>query len=107
MRRAFVSLPDGVWKIIDRDYKGQIGEGDSEVIRSIVISYLSDRGYFINAKGEPMADELRDRTETLEDMLVSLAELLEEKGELNYSQWETRMRNRIQEKTAKRHVTSK
>jgi hypothetical protein len=34
MRRALVSLPDGVWTIIDTDLKGQIGDGDSEVIRN-------------------------------------------------------------------------
>ena len=50
MRRAFVSLPDGVWKIIDENLRDQMDEGDSEVIRNIVISYLSDKGYFVSDK---------------------------------------------------------
>ncbi len=38
MRMALVSLPDGVWNVIDNDLKGQIGDGDSEVIRNLVIA---------------------------------------------------------------------
>ena len=43
-RRALFSLPDGVWKIIDNELKSQIGDGDSEVIRNIVIAYLTEKG---------------------------------------------------------------
>jgi metal-responsive CopG/Arc/MetJ family transcriptional regulator len=38
-RRTLVSLPDGVWKIIDNELKCQNCDGDSEVIRNIVINY--------------------------------------------------------------------
>ena len=41
MRRALVSLPDGAWNIIDTDLKGQIDDGDSEVIRNF--NFLSNR----------------------------------------------------------------
>jgi hypothetical protein len=37
-RRALVTLPEGLWAIIDAEMKGKIGDGDSEVIRNIVIA---------------------------------------------------------------------
>ena len=45
MRRILVSLPTGIWKIVNNDLKGKIGESDSEVVRNVVIAYLSEKGY--------------------------------------------------------------
>jgi metal-responsive CopG/Arc/MetJ family transcriptional regulator len=45
MRRVLVSLPSGVWKIINAELKGTIGESDSEVVRNVMIAYLSEKGY--------------------------------------------------------------
>lgn len=44
MRKILVSLPEGIFKLI-RELKGKIGESDSEVVRNIVIAYLSEKGY--------------------------------------------------------------
>ena len=52
MRRALASLPDGVRKIIDEELKGQIGDGDSEVIRNLVIAYLTEKGYLLKGNKE-------------------------------------------------------
>jgi hypothetical protein len=59
MRRALVSLPDGVWNVIDKELKGTIGDGDSEVIRNVVISYLNEKGYLLKPKGKiaPQTDQ--------------------------------------------------
>ena len=46
-RRALVSLPEGVWNITDNELKGKIGDEDHEVIRNIVISYLTERCYLL------------------------------------------------------------
>ena len=51
MRRILVSLPEGIWKIVNNDLKGTIGESDSEIVRNIVIAYLSEKGY-LNRKVE-------------------------------------------------------
>jgi len=40
-----VSILDGAWKIIEKELKGKIGERDSEIIRNIVLAYLSEKGY--------------------------------------------------------------
>ena len=45
MKRELVSTPDGAWKIIEKELKGKIGEWDSEIIRNIVLAYLSEKGY--------------------------------------------------------------
>jgi metal-responsive CopG/Arc/MetJ family transcriptional regulator len=45
MRRVLVSLPSGVWRIINSELKGTFGEKDSEVVRNVVIAYLSEKGY--------------------------------------------------------------
>ena len=51
MKRVLVSLPSGIWKIINNDLKGKLGKSDSEIVRSVVIAYLSEKGYF-NKKAE-------------------------------------------------------
>jgi metal-responsive CopG/Arc/MetJ family transcriptional regulator len=44
MKKILVSLPEGIHGIV-RELKGKLGESDSEVIRTMVISFLSDKGY--------------------------------------------------------------
>ena len=55
MRRALVTLPDGVWKVLDKELKGKIGDGDSEVIRNIVITHLAEKGYLLSPKSTKAA----------------------------------------------------
>jgi len=45
MKKILVSVPQGVYKHI-QSLKGQFGDSDSAVVRNIVISYLSEQGYF-------------------------------------------------------------
>lgn len=45
MKRLLVSIPEGSWKIIEKRLKGRLGDKDSEVIRNIVLAYLSEKGY--------------------------------------------------------------
>ena len=45
MKKALVALPDQVWDIIERDLEGKLGTGHSDTIRSIVLAYLSEKGY--------------------------------------------------------------
>ena len=44
MKKILVSLPEGIHSLV-RELKGKLGESDSEVIRTMVISFLSDKGY--------------------------------------------------------------
>lgn len=48
MKRAIVMLPEGIWKIIDREFKGKLGNKKSEILRNIIIAYLSEKGLLKN-----------------------------------------------------------
>jgi len=54
MKRILVSLPEGIFNIV-KELKGRLGESDSEVVRDIVIAYLSEQGYL--AKEENSSDK--------------------------------------------------
>jgi hypothetical protein len=45
MKKALVALPDQAWDIIDRDFVGKLGSGHSDIVRAIVLAYLSEHGY--------------------------------------------------------------
>lgn len=45
MEKVLVSLPSEVVSLIDNDLKGKLGDGRSDVIRTIVMVWLSEKGY--------------------------------------------------------------
>ena len=46
MQRILVSLPDGVLKLV-KELASKLGETDSATIRTIVISFLIEKGYLM------------------------------------------------------------
>ena len=44
MKKVMVSLPEGIYDLVHM-LKGKLGESDSEVIRTMTISFLSEKGY--------------------------------------------------------------
>ena len=99
MRRALVTLPEGVWKIIDEELKGKIGDGDSEVIRNIVIAHLTEKGYLLPPKkGQVQVDQIAGELDMHDTMLGALVEVLEEKGHLRYDEWENRIKKGLRTK---------
>jgi metal-responsive CopG/Arc/MetJ family transcriptional regulator len=50
MKRILLSLPDEIKKTVD-SLKGIFGESESEVVRTIVIAFLSEKGY-LQKKGK-------------------------------------------------------
>jgi hypothetical protein len=100
MRHAMVSLPEGIWNIIDNDLNGLIGDGDSEIIKNLVISYLTEKGYLL--KDKKKGDSHRTNTEQItselgihDSMIIALTEILEEKGQLNPEEWEKRVQKKL------------
>ena len=64
MKKVLVSLPQGIFDLIS-NLKGEMGESYSEVVRNIVVAYLSEQGYFSTMgkiKGIP-ADQAQKRME--------------------------------------------
>jgi metal-responsive CopG/Arc/MetJ family transcriptional regulator len=107
-RRALVTLPAGVWEILDTELKGKLGDGDSEVIRNIVISHLTEKGYLLKPKEKPSGMEnIATELDMQDTMLTSLAEVLEEKGQLNYNEWESRIKRKMAEASATHKSQSK
>jgi hypothetical protein len=51
MKKVLVSLPEGIFGLV-HGLKGTLGESDSEVVRTMVISFLSEKGYLAK-KEEP------------------------------------------------------
>jgi metal-responsive CopG/Arc/MetJ family transcriptional regulator len=51
MKKVLVSLPEGIFNLI-RELKGKLGESDSEVVRTMVISFLSEKGYLAKREEE-------------------------------------------------------
>ncbi len=94
MRRALVSLPDGVWKIIDEELKGQIGDGDSEVIRNLVIAYLTEKGYLLKGNKEQQ-EQIASELDIQDTMITALAEMLEERGQLSQEEFERRVKKKL------------
>ena len=72
-----MTLPTGLWQIID-ELKDRVGDTDAEVIRNIVLAYLSDRGVLIpsyKAEGFPSAllKELREQNALIGLLLKELS----------------------------------
>jgi hypothetical protein len=49
MKKVIVALPDQVWDVIDNELKGKLGMGYSEIIRTIVLNWLGEKGYLSKA----------------------------------------------------------
>jgi hypothetical protein len=95
-RRALVTLPEGIWKVIDEQLKGKIGNGDSEVIRNIVTAYLLERGYLLPSKAKSAStDQIAGELDIHDAMITSLVEMLEQKGILTQEEWEKKIEKTI------------
>ena len=92
MKRTLVSLPDELYQIIKTKLMGKLGENDSEVIRSIVIAYLSKHGYFKND------NSISEDINIQEDMIGAVVDVLEEKGVISGQDLDTKMKKRFHSK---------
>jgi metal-responsive CopG/Arc/MetJ family transcriptional regulator len=93
MKRTLVSLPDELFDIMRTKLKGKFGESDSEVIRGVVIAYLSEKGYLQN---EEISSEYDSSIQ--EDTFGAIVDTLEEKGILSAKDIDTKMRKRLKSK---------
>ena len=50
MEKILVALPVEVVDLIDNELKGKLGDGYSDIIRTITMSWLSEKGYL--SKGD-------------------------------------------------------
>ena len=45
MKKILVSLPTDIVDLIDKDLIGKLGEGYSDTLRTIIMNWLSEKGY--------------------------------------------------------------
>jgi len=45
MRKVLVTLPEETIEILDKELVGKLGEGYSDTLRTIIMSWLSEKGY--------------------------------------------------------------
>jgi metal-responsive CopG/Arc/MetJ family transcriptional regulator len=91
MKRALVSLPDELFDLMRTKLKGKFGQNDSEIIRGIVIAYLSEQGYLKN-------EESTEQTAIEEEMIGAVVDVLEEKGVASSKDIDNKIRKRLEQK---------
>ena len=45
MKKVLVALPQEIVNLMDVELKGKLGEGHSDIIRTIVMNWLGEKGY--------------------------------------------------------------
>ncbi len=45
MRKVLVALPNEIIDLLDKELVGKLGEGYSDTLRTIIMSWLSEKGY--------------------------------------------------------------
>ena len=62
MKTILVSFPEGIFETV-RGLKGELGDSNSEVVRNIVIAYLSEQGFFNKMRIRGIASQNRGNTD--------------------------------------------
>ncbi len=73
-----------------------MGDGDSEVIRNLMVTHLTEKGYLLKPKIP--ADQITGEIDMHDHMITALVELLEEKGHVNYAEWERLVKKKVTKK---------
>lgn len=55
MKKVLVALPIDIVNLIDKDLIGKLGEGYSDTLRTIIMNWLSEKGY-LNKGGKSDKD---------------------------------------------------
>lgn len=92
MKRTLVSLPDELFEIMKTKLMGKFGESDSEIIRNIVIAYLSEKGYLSNK------EDKNEEGNMWEEIIGALVTVLEEKGVIAGKDIDDKMKKRLEYK---------
>jgi hypothetical protein len=89
-----LELSQEVWEIIDKEFKLN-GELDAEILSNIIRNHLAEHGFHPNIYSLTHGHGVKDYLETHETMIMSIVELLEEKGLATYNDWAKIMDQKI------------
>jgi metal-responsive CopG/Arc/MetJ family transcriptional regulator len=98
LKKILVSLPDGVVETLHDQLIGEIGQTRSEILRTVIMGWLSEKGYPRKAEKSKKANVKRDTNEeidVLDTMLFSLVELLEAKSAITEQEYEKRVKEKV------------
>lgn len=45
MEKVLVALPEEIVGLVDHDLKGKLGDGRSDILRTIIMNWLGEKGY--------------------------------------------------------------
>ena len=73
MKKILVSLPDGAVKTIDNELIGKVGQTRSDILRTIIMNWLSEQGYLAKSrKQEEKPSSTEGPDERASDLLSKL-----------------------------------
>ena len=81
-----IDLPVELWEIIDKEFKLN-GETDSEILCNIIRNHLAEHGFHANIQSLAHGHGIKDYLDLHEAMIMSVIELLENKGLATYQEW--------------------
>lgn len=90
--KVLVTFSDDVWGIIEKNCKPKLGEGDSEVVRQMVMLYLEEKGYL---DPKIKLDEIKRELATQEIMIGALVQELQDKGIIKFEDWEKKVSDQV------------
>ena len=89
-----IDLPVELWEKIETEFKLN-GETDSEILCNIILNHLAEHGFHPNVHSLAHGHGVKDYLKTHETMIMSIVELLEEKGLATYKDWAKIMDQKI------------
>ncbi len=61
-----------------------------------MVSHLSEKGYLLKPRGAKVeVEQVAGEIDMHDDMITALVELLEEKGQVKYDEWERRVKKKM------------
>ena len=81
-----IDLPIEIWEKIENEFKLN-GETDDEILCNIIRNHLAEHGFHPNVYSLAHGHGVKDYLKTHETMIMSIVELLEEKGLATYNDW--------------------
>lgn len=61
-----------------------------------MVSHLTEKGYLMKPKGTRVeVEQIAGEVDMHDNMITALVELLEEKGQVGYSEWERHVKKKI------------
>jgi len=79
-----------------------MGESDSEIIRNIVVAYLSENGEFETEEGRTTLDDISEQLNTLQTMYDALTKSLEKNKIINERELEDSIRKELERQSTLR-----